>query len=758
MSTSAIARNAPCPCGSGKRFKDCHGAVGAVATQTATADDLMLEAQEAARLGRWAVALASLRHARELAPDRADILREQARAEWTLHDPQAAASCRAALQRAPGDLAARNLLGEILFATDPATAETIWRELLELDADNAEALFHLGNRLRERGEHQAAIDHYERALKRTPGHPGVLNNLGLALEAIGQRDRAEACYDNVLATQPQHADALANLANLRLAKDRYLDAVAYYDRALAVRRNFPASFWHAHGLALTKIGAFGDAEQSLREAERLAPDEVSTQILLGSTCLVQGKYDEAEARFAHALELEPGNIHALMMLTHARMYSCSWNGVEEAFAGLRALIMDERPQTLDIAAPLPLLAMPLGADARLAAARRWASRFVASTDSRRPPAVAIPTAGARTRVGFASSDLRDHPIGLLLVECLERLDRSRIEAFAYSLAPQNASPLSQRIAQAPEHFVDCSFQTAEEVAGRIRGDGVQVLIDLNGYTTHAKSEIFAFKPAPLQLSWLGYLGSLGAPWYDYVITDRFVSPPAAQAHLEERLLYLPDCYCPSDTKRVIARAAPGRAACGLPESGFVFCCFNASYKILPSVFAVWMRLLCAVPGSVLWLAVGNPAAENLRREAAARGVDPARLVFAPRVEPPEHLARHVHADLFLDTLPYNAGTTANDALFMGLPLLTCAGQCMASRVAGSQLHAIGLPELVTTSLTDYEALALALARDPQRLHEYRQRLQQNRSTHALFDMARFTCALDDLLIAAWENRGSREKL
>jgi len=291
-----------------------------------------------------------------------------------------------------------------------------------------------------------------------------------------------------------------------------------------------------------------------------------------------------------------------------------------------------------------------------------------------------------------------------------------------------------------------------QVAQRIRADGVQVLIDLNGYTTHSKSEIFALKPAPVQLSWLGYLGTLGAPWYDYVITDRFVSPPAAQEHFVECFLYLPECYCPSDTRREVAAAVPSRADCGLPEQGFVFCCFNASYKILPSVFALWMRLLAALPGSVLWLAPASAtAAVNLRREAATREVNPARLVFAPRAELSQHLARHAHADLFLDTTPYNAGTTANDALFMGVPVLTCAGETMASRVAGSQLRAIGLAELVTENLADYEALALRLAREPALLDTYRARLAANRSTHPLFDMARYARDFEDAMERLWSD-------
>jgi predicted O-linked N-acetylglucosamine transferase (SPINDLY family) len=315
--------------------------------------------------------------------------------------------------------------------------------------------------------------------------------------------------------------------------------------------------------------------------------------------------------------------------------------------------------------------------------------------------------------------------------------------------------LRDRIERAFSQFVDVSGEAVEATVRRIAADGIEVLIDLNGYTTHARSELFALKPAPVQIHWLGYLGTLGAPWYDFVLTDRFAAPPELQRFFSERFLYLPDCYCPSDTRRAVAAAAPSRGECGLPEGALVFCCFNQAYKILPEMFAVWMRLLEQVAQSVLWLAPANATArQNLQREAARRGIAPERLVFAPRLELERHLARHVHADLFLDTTPYNAGTTANDALFMGVPVLTCAGQTLASRVAGSQLRAIGLPELVTTDLAGYEALALALARDPVRRAQLRARLQANRDTMPLFDMARFARALDDLLQAAWENHHS----
>jgi predicted O-linked N-acetylglucosamine transferase (SPINDLY family) len=357
------------------------------------------------------------------------------------------------------------------------------------------------------------------------------------------------------------------------------------------------------------------------------------------------------------------------------------------------------------------------------------------------------------RLGFVSADFRDHPTTHLLIDCWERLNGSRIETFAYSLFPAEQSALGARIERAFDHFAGVDVDDGATIARRIRDDGIDILIDLNGYTTHARPEIFVFRPAPIQISWLGYLGTLGAPWYDYVITDRFTTPADQQDFFSERFVAMPHCLFPSDPLRTIAATVPSRADCGLPEDGFVFCCFNTPYKILPPVFDVWMRLLREVPGSVLWLSPGYPiACANLQREAAARGVDPRRLVFAPRVGLAEHRARHAHANLFLDTLPYNAGTTANDALFMGVPVLTCSGETMASRIAGSQLHAIGLPELVTTSLAEYEALALRLAREPETLAALRARLAANRHTHPLFDMARYTQDFEALLLHTWDER------
>jgi protein O-GlcNAc transferase len=309
----------------------------------------------------------------------------------------------------------------------------------------------------------------------------------------------------------------------------------------------------------------------------------------------------------------------------------------------------------------------------------------------------------------------------------------------------------RRARAAFEHFADVSQESVAGIAARIRAERIAILIDRNGYTLNAREGIFALRPAPLQINCIGFPGTLGAPWYDYIFTDRFSVPERLQRFYSERPLYMPHMAFPSDTTRLPPGPAPSRAACGLPAQGLVFGCFNNAYKILPEVFAVWMRLLAAVPGSVLWLLETSAEAKaNLRRAAAAAGVEAARLIFAPVVAVGEHVARNAAADLFLDTYPYGAHTTANDALLAGLPVLTRVGETMVSRIAGAQLAAIGLPELITESLPEYEARALELARTPGLLAHYRARLAANRHTHPLFDMTRYARDFEDAMQRIWE--------
>jgi protein O-GlcNAc transferase len=657
--------------------------------------------------------------------------------------------CRDAIALQPDDVAAWISLGIALRQRDPFAAHAALTRALELDPRQPDARFHLGNLYREQRRFAEAIAVYEAVLALVPAHPSLLNNLGLALEGVAHTERAADAYRGALAAQPGHRQSLGNLAHLLCRLRRYAEAASLCDEYLRRFVDADAVVWVDRGICQHHARDYDAALASFERARILAPNDAVILTNLGSVLVDRGDYERAEEVLAQATALDASLLYASSLLAYCQGQLCAWTGLAKRHESIRRELEAGGDQPVNAFAALSI---PLSPAMQLRVARRWA-RDLAPTS---PPALPAPAVrrGVALRVGYVSSDFRTHATASLLAEVWERHDRTRLTTYAYSIGPREASSLRVRIEVAFDRFVDCSDDSIEQTARRIVEDGIDVLIDLNGYTAHARSEIFALRPAPVQINWLGYLGTLGAEWYDYVLTDCFVCPPAQQPFFTERFLYLPDCYCPSDTRRPVT-ATPNRFACGLPEQGIVFCCFNSTYKILPAVFDVWMRLLREIPGSVLWLAPGSASATaNLRREALARGVEPRRLVLAPSVGLPEHLARHVHADLFLDTAPYNAGTTANDALFMGVPVVTCAGEAMASRVAGSQLIAIGLPELVTTSLAAYEALALALPRDPARLRDYRERLRANRITHPLFDMARFTSALDDRLCAAWENRAS----
>ena len=357
----------------------------------------------------------------------------------------------------------------------------------------------------------------------------------------------------------------------------------------------------------------------------------------------------------------------------------------------------------------------------------------------------------RIKIAYLSADFRQHPVAYLMAELLERHDRGRFEIIGLSFGPDDRSEMRARLVAAFDQFLDVRAKSDAEVARLLCELKVDIAIDLQGYTRDCRPRILAHRPAPIQVNYLGFPGTMGAEFIDYIIADETVVPFEHQPFYAEKIVHLPDCYQVNDTKRKIAEWMPTRQEVELPEEGCAFCCFNNNWKITPEVFGVWMRLLHAVEGSVLWLFGDNESAErNLRKEAQARGIDPARLVFAGRLPLEDHLARHRLADLFLDTLPYNAHTTASDALWIGLPVVTRLGGSFAGRVAASLLNAIGLPELVTHSIEDYEALALRLAKDPSLLEGYRNRLATNRLTHPLFDTDRFRRHIEAAYLQMWE--------
>jgi predicted O-linked N-acetylglucosamine transferase (SPINDLY family) len=708
MATGEVRRNDPCPCGSGKRFKDCHGRLAPTPALPVADKDL-------------------------------------ARTHLTRGDREAAASsARRAVERDPGDVEAWNLLGISLEALEPHAARAAWEKAVALAPREPEAHFRIGDFERRRGDHVAAIAAYRAALATGSRHPVLLNNLGLSLQAQGQLEEAAKCFGEAVEREPTLAQGHANLGDALRLQHRFAGALAAYTRALVLNPRV-AQLWLNLGVCQHRTGAFDAARESFERALALEPDAPDALVNFAASLTAESRYAEALPLLRKALQLRPQDAQAQSTLLYVQQHTCDWDELEEGVARARI-----RLGRLDspIVSPHSLLALPFTPAELLSAAQHWVRRQIRSP-SPLPPARPSLVEG-RLRIAYLGSDFRTHALANLLSEVIETHDRSRFEVFGYSFGPDDRSPARARFARAFDRFVDIRAETSEATAQRIRDDRIGVLFDTGGYVLNARSEIFALRPAPIQINAIGFPGTLGAPWYDYILGDAFVTPPDQEPHFAERFMLLPHCYLPGDGKRTID-AAPTRAQCGLPDAGFVFCCFNASYKILPDVFAIWMLLLAEVPGSVLWLLETNAqATANLRREARGRGIAPERLVFAPRVPLAQHLARHAVADLFLDTFPCNAHTTANDALFAGLPMLTCSGETFASRVSGSQLMAIGLKELVTDSPVAYQTRALELARQPEMLVRCREQVRSARETSPLFDAAGYTRALEGLLLAAWE--------
>ena len=574
--------------------------------------------------------------------------------------------------------------------------------------------------------------------------PETFNDQGIALASAGRFDEALKAFDRALELRPDYPQALINRGNALEDLRRPDAALASYDRALSIMPG-NAGFHINRGNAISALGDHRGALESYDRAIALDAASAGAFYCRGEALLELGHFDEAADSFGRALVLDPALENLLGMWLHTRLMVCDWRGIGEHFSRLSDRIAQSEP----VSPPFPLVAIPATPALQRKAAQTWArAKFPVFLTS---PFVANRPAHGRIRVGYFSADFHLHATSHLMAELFERHDRSRFELTAFSFGPARQDAMRARVSRAFENFVDVRDMSDAEIVSAARRDGIDIAVDLKGYCKDSRTGIFAQRVAPVQVNYLGYPGTMGAPFIDYMIADAVIIPEEHRPHYSEKIVYLPDSYQPNDTRRPISGREFSKAELGLPQTGFVFCCFNNNFKILPETFDSWMRILGSVEGSVLWLLEDNAtAAANLRREAQVRGVDPRRLVFAPRMALPEHLARHRAADLFLDTLPRNAHTPASDALWAGLPVLTCPGETFAGRVAASLLKAIRLPELVAQSGEDYERLAIELARSPGRIADLKRKLDANRQVAPLFDIERFTRHLEAGFAAMYE--------
>jgi predicted O-linked N-acetylglucosamine transferase (SPINDLY family) len=524
-----------------------------------------------------------------------------------------------------------------------------------------------------------------------------------------------------------------------------------FRRALAAGRD-GAEVYHGLGATLVRQGKLDEGVQALELAVERGPENAGYHLALALALSSANQQPlEVIAHLREAMRRLPEVVEIEAYLFSSLRTVCDWDAAELVVQQLedRARVEPAARWTRRTF-PFDTLLMPLAPALRREVARQHASRIAASVGAAGPlygPSSAEPR---RLRIGYASADFRNHATAHLAAGLFERHDRSRFEVFAYSFGPDDGSQYRQRCVEAFDRFVDVNSDDPHEAARRIAADRVDILVDLMGYTRRSRPEIFAHRPAPIQVSYLGYPGSLQAPFVDYIVADRTVLPESDLEWFSESVVWLPASYQVNDDRQRADEAAPTRSGCGLPEDSFVYCCFNHPQKLERAIFAAWMRILAATPGAVLWLfSPDSPAEVNLRAAAAQAGVDPDRLVFAGVLPKPAHLARHRLADLFLDTHTCSAHTTASDALWAGLPVLTWPGDSFAGRVAASLLRAIGLPELVVDSLQEYERAAVSLARDRARLPAFRERLTANRLSMPLFRTETFTRNLERAFERMW---------
>jgi predicted O-linked N-acetylglucosamine transferase (SPINDLY family) len=688
------------------------------------------------------------------------------------------------LRESPNHFDALHLLGVVEAQRGHHDkAVRLIRDALRINPNSAEAHFSRGNVLLQLQRWEDALAAFDKALKINPDYPGPLVNRGNVLLQLGRLDQALACFDRALALDPGLSEALNNRGNVLLELGRFDDALASFAKALEINPDHPGTLVNC-GNVLLRLRRLDEALDSFDNALRIDPDFADALNNRGNALLELGRLDAALASFEQAIKINPDFVDALANqslalmsarrfeaagetlarllklnpkfpyavgnLWYSRLRSCDWRELEQLKSQIDHGLRSEKRVIM----PFPHAVSFDSPEGQLRAsgiyARDVCPNRIAQWQGPRHQ-------HDRIRLAYLSTDFRAHATGYVMAELFERHDRGRFETIAISFGPDDASKMRARLEAAFDRFVDVKEKGDREIADLMRDMEIDIAVDLKGFTENARPGIFALRPAPIAVSYMGFVATMGVEFMHYIIADRTLIPDDQKKNYSEQVVHLPDSYWVNDSKKQISDRTPTRAEVGLPEQGFVFCCFNNNYKITPKVFDIWVRLLRCVEGSVLWLFESNPAvAGNLRREAQARGVAPQRLVFAPRMALEDHLARHRLADLFLDTLPCNAHTTATDALWVGLPVLTCIGGSYAGRVCASLLNAIGLPEMITHSLEAYESVALQLATDAGALSTIKDKVARNRGSHPLFDTDRFRRHFEAAFITMWERHQQGE--
>ena len=629
-----------------------------------------------------------------------------------------------------------NLIATLLKLEKYEQAEDVVTKTLSLFPNDAILYLNYGKIYEIKFLFREALDCYLKAIKINSKYTEAYMNAGIVCFELGENEDAFSNYEKAIEINPYLDQIYINRGNLYLNLNLLDKAFDDFEKAINISPKSADAFF-SMGNLLTKQKNFDMAIIYFEKALSIRPDFAEALFNIGNNLSQLKRYEEALTYYLDALQIKPHLDYFYGTFLYTKMLICNWHDRKNNIDSLISSLNNNKKVSLC----LPLLALTDKLDIQFKVAKSWSRNYqkispIDNFKSRKSIANQI-------CIGYYSADFHNHATAYLMAELFEKHNKDRFKFIAFSYGPNTKDEMQQRLMKVFQEFIDVSARSDFEVASMSRALGIDIAIDLKGYTEDARTGIFAYRAAPIQVSYIGYPGTMATDYIDYIIADKTLIPSKTQKYYSEKIVYLPDCYQPNDRERLISDKKFAKEQFGLPQDSFIFCCFNNNYKITPETFDRWLNILKVVKGGVLWLLEDNPPArQNLRSEALARGINPDRLVFAQRIELSEHLARHKLADLFLDTLPYNAHTTASDALWAGLPVLTLMGESFASRVAASLLHAIELPELITTNTEQYEAKAIELATNPAKLKAIKDKLERNRLTTALFDTPRFTKNLE----------------
>lgn len=655
------------------------------------------------------------------------------------HNVEAVQLIEKAITVKPSDPAARSNLGIAFFNLgEYENAIESYNLALKLKSDYADALYNRAVVFQKIGRIEEAISSYMGVLQLNPQNIGALTNLGNIYQGTGDYKRALEKYNQAIALKLPFAEPYNNRGNLYNNLQMYRVSLDDFAKALEINPNY-AEAYNNQGNAFHSLQMHGHAMISYNKAIKIKPDYAEAHHNRGNLHKELQNYDDALLDLNKALELKPGYEFIEGVRLSTKMHICNWENFESECSGLKEKISKGQK----VSPPFLVLPISDSLDLQKKASEIWVN--AKHQEVRTKEIIFKPRAGKKIKIGYYSADYHEHATMYLMAQLFELHDKTKFEIIGFSFGPDQKDAMRARAVVAMDHFYDVCNKTDIEIAELSRELEIDIAVDLKGFTLNSRAGIFAHRAAPIQINYLGYPGTMGAEFIDFIIADKIVIPEHLKPFYTEKVLYMNNCYQVNDQRRIISSKVYTRNQMGLPESGFVYCCFNNNYKITPIIFKVWMRILNAVEDSVLWLLEDNESASrSLRSQAEMSGINPGRLVFAKRIPLSEHLARHKLADIFIDTIPCNAHTTASDALWAGLPVLTCAGEAFASRVAASLVTSMGLPELVVSDLVEYETLAISMGQNLNQLNEIKARLATNIKHSPLFDSVGYVKNLEDL--------------